>query len=83
MGANVRYIGKDVEKAIEFYTQALGFEVVMQPAPGFARLSRGDLTLLLNAPGAGGAGTAGGQPEPGGWNRIELFEGFDEREKSD
>jgi hypothetical protein len=28
----------------------------MHPAPGFARLSRDGLHLLLNAPGAGGAG---------------------------
>jgi predicted enzyme related to lactoylglutathione lyase len=47
----------------------------MHPAPGFASLSRGDLRLLLNQPGAGGAGQAvnGGQvPAPGGWNRIQL-----------
>jgi catechol 2,3-dioxygenase-like lactoylglutathione lyase family enzyme len=35
-------------------------------------MNRGDLTLLVNAPGAGGAGTAGGAPEPGGWNRFQI-----------
>jgi predicted enzyme related to lactoylglutathione lyase len=44
----------------------------MHPAPGFAALSLGDLKLLLNQPGAGGAGTAGGSPQPGGWNRIQI-----------
>jgi predicted enzyme related to lactoylglutathione lyase len=47
----------------------------MHPAPGFAALSRGDLQILLNRPGAGGAGQsmADGQvPAPGGWNRIQL-----------
>jgi catechol 2,3-dioxygenase-like lactoylglutathione lyase family enzyme len=71
----VRYIVDDVDAAIAFYTQHLGFGVEMRPAPGFAMLSRGDLRLLLNAPGAGGAGQAmpdGRNPEPGGWNRIQL-----------
>ena len=72
---SVRYIVDDVEAAIAFYTQHLGFSVVLHPAAGFAMLSRGDLRLLLNAPGAGGAGQAmpdGRRPEPGGWNRIQL-----------
>jgi len=69
---SVRYIVNSVEVAIEFYRDRLGFEVVMHPAPGFAALSLGDLKLLLNQPGAGGAGTAGGSPQPGGWNRIQL-----------
>jgi catechol 2,3-dioxygenase-like lactoylglutathione lyase family enzyme len=72
---SVRYIAEDVDAAIEFYTRHLGFGVESHPAPGFAILSRGDLRLLLNAPGAGGAGQAmpdGRKPEPGGWNRIQL-----------
>ena len=47
----------------------------MQPGPGFAVLSRGNLRLLLNRPGAGGAGRAtpdGRLPAPGGWNRIQI-----------
>ncbi|MDQ4026532.1 MAG: VOC family protein [Actinomycetota bacterium] len=70
---SVRYIVDDVEEAIGFYQDQLGFEVELHPAPGFASLSRGDLRLLLNAPGAGGAGTAGDEvPEPGGWNRFQI-----------
>lgn len=72
---SVRYIVEDVEEAIAFYTRHLGFGIEFNPAPGFAVLSRGDLRLLLNAPGAGGAGQAmpdGRRPEPGGWNRIQL-----------
>ena len=72
---SVRYIVADVEAAVSFYTGLLGFQVEMQPGPGFASLTRGDLRLLLNQPGAGGAGQAmpdGRLPEPGGWNRIQL-----------
>lgn len=71
---NVRYIVHDVDRAVAFYRDHLGFEVEMRPAPGFAMLRRGVLRLLLNAPGAGGAGRAGDDapPAPGGWNRFQL-----------
>jgi predicted enzyme related to lactoylglutathione lyase len=72
---NVRYIVNDVDAVIPFYADMLGFKVEMHPAPGFASLSRGDLQLLLNRPGAGGAGQpmADNQlPAPGGWNRIQI-----------
>jgi catechol 2,3-dioxygenase-like lactoylglutathione lyase family enzyme len=75
MAVSVRYIVHDVDAAIAFYTGALGFTVDMHPAPGFAALSLGELRLLLNRPGAGGAGQAmadGRLPEPGGWNRIQI-----------
>jgi catechol 2,3-dioxygenase-like lactoylglutathione lyase family enzyme len=71
----VRYIVADVDAAIPFYTELLGFQIDLHPAPGFARLSRGALQLLLNRPGAGGAGQAmpeGRMPAPGGWNRIQI-----------
>jgi catechol 2,3-dioxygenase-like lactoylglutathione lyase family enzyme len=51
----------------------------MHPAPIFAMLSRGDLRLVLSAPG--GPGTPGGgsqampdgtRPAPGGWNRFAI-----------
>ncbi|QBI21097.1 VOC family protein [Egibacter rhizosphaerae] len=73
---SVRYIVDDVDRAVAFYRHHLGFEVVTHPAPGFAMLQRGDLRLLLNAPGAGGAGRAsdGTTLEPGGWNRFQLTE---------
>lgn len=62
-----------------FYCQHLGFHEDMHPAPMFAMLSRGDLRLVLSAPG--GPGTPGGgsqampdgtKPAPGGWNRFSL-----------
>ena len=73
---SVRYIVDDVDAAIAFYCQHLGFEEKMHPAPTFAMLTRGDLRLVLSAPsGAGGGGQAmpdGTSPEPGGWNRFML-----------
>lgn len=78
MSAAVRYIVDDVDAAIAFYRDRLGFEVAMHPAPGFAALVKDDLRLLLNAPGAGGAGVAGASPADagptagGGWNRFQI-----------
>jgi catechol 2,3-dioxygenase-like lactoylglutathione lyase family enzyme len=73
---NIRYIVTDVNAAIAFYTTHLGFGVERQPAPGFAILSRGELGLLLSAlTGPGGAAQPmpdGRNPDPGGWNRIQL-----------
>jgi catechol 2,3-dioxygenase-like lactoylglutathione lyase family enzyme len=73
---SVRYIVDDVDAAIDFYCSELGFAVVMHPAPAFAMLARGDLRLVLSAPGGGpGGGQAmpdGTLPSPGGWNRIQL-----------
>ena len=75
-GAGVRYIVDDVDSAVAFYSELLGFAVEAQPGPGFAIVSRGPLRLMLNAPGGpGGAAQPmpdGSVPEPGGWNRIQL-----------
>ena len=73
---SVRYIVDDVDAAIAFYTERLGFREDMHPVPSFAMLTHGDLRLLLSAPStAGGGGQAmpdGAQPQPGGWNRFTL-----------
>lgn len=73
---SVRYIVHDVDAAIEFYCTHLGFREVMHPAPTFAMLTRGDLRLVLSAPGGGpGGGQAmpdGSVPQPGGWNRFSI-----------
>ena len=73
---SVRYIVNDVDAAIAFYTQLLGFSLDIHPAPTFAILSLGDLRLLLSAPTGPGGGAQpmpdGRKPEPGGWNRFQL-----------
>jgi catechol 2,3-dioxygenase-like lactoylglutathione lyase family enzyme len=74
--ATVRYFVNDVDAALSFYGEQLGFEEVMHPAPTFAMLSRGPLRLVLSAPGGGPGGGAampdGTLPEPGGWNRFQI-----------
>ena len=73
---SVRYIVHDVDSAIDFYCNQLGFKEEMHPAPSFAMLSRGPLRLVLSVPGGGpGGGQAmpdGTLPEPGGWNRFSV-----------
>ncbi len=71
--ATVRYMVSDVDAAIEFYTEHLGF-VVEQRFPVFAMVSRGDLTLWLSGPKTSARRPMpdGREPEPGGWNRIVI-----------
>jgi catechol 2,3-dioxygenase-like lactoylglutathione lyase family enzyme len=73
---SVRYIVDDVDAAIRFYVDRLGFDEVMHPAPTFAMLARGDLRLVLSNPGGGPGGGAampdGSVPTPGGWNRFAI-----------
>jgi len=84
---SVRYIVNDVDEALAFYGEHLGFHEDMHPAPAFAMMSRGDLRLVLSAPGGGpGGGQAmpdGTLPSPGGWNRFAIevsdLEGLVER----
>ncbi|HET6341056.1 MAG TPA: VOC family protein [Gemmatimonadota bacterium] len=71
--ASVRYIVNDIDKSVEFYRDRLGFSVEMHNSGKFASLKRDELNLFLNAPGAGSAGKAGGNPEPGGWSRFMII----------
>jgi catechol 2,3-dioxygenase-like lactoylglutathione lyase family enzyme len=70
----VRYIVNDVDEAIRFYTQHLGFRLTAQSGPYFAILARDNLQLVLSPPKGPGGGSQptpdGRRPEPGGWNRI-------------
>ena len=72
-----RYMVKDVEQAVEFYTKYLGFEIKMENYPYFAMLSRDGVGLVLSPPfGPGGAAkpmSDGSMPEAGtGWNRMII-----------
>ena len=72
----VRYMVKEIEPAIEFYTESLGFQLKQQNKPYFAMVSNGNLELILSSPfGPGGAAKPmadGRKPEAGGWNRVSI-----------
>jgi catechol 2,3-dioxygenase-like lactoylglutathione lyase family enzyme len=72
----VRYVVDDVEAAVHFYVDQLGFGLEMHPAPQFAIVSKGNLRLLLNAPTEDRGGSQnmpdGTRQAPGGWSRIQV-----------
>ena len=72
--AVVRYLVDNVEAATAFYTDKLGFTLEQRMGPAFAIVSRGDLSLWLSGPQSSAARPMpdGGQPEPGGWNRLVI-----------
>ncbi|MEJ2121305.1 MAG: VOC family protein [Alphaproteobacteria bacterium] len=72
---NVRYMVDDVEVAIAWYTEHLGFTLLSSYAPAFADVQLGSLRLLLSGPksSAGRPMPDGEMPGPGGWNRIHLI----------
>ncbi|TGN64926.1 VOC family protein [Nocardioides eburneiflavus] len=70
--ASVRYLVDDVDAAVAFYTDVLGFTVLSRPAPPFADVVRGHLRLMLSGPLTSGArATPDGLAGPGR-NRIHL-----------
>lgn len=72
--AEVRYLVKDVDDAIGFYTSHLGFALKQQFGPAMAIVERDDLTLWLAGPLASAQKPMpdGAVPEPGGWSRIVI-----------
>jgi catechol 2,3-dioxygenase-like lactoylglutathione lyase family enzyme len=74
---NVRYMVDNVEAAVAWYTEHLGFSLLSNYAPAFADIALGSLRLLLSGPtsSAGRPMPDGEVPGPGGWNRIHLIVG--------
>jgi glyoxylase I family protein len=70
----IRYQVKDVQRAIAFYTETLGFQLDMKALPAFGQVSIPGLKLILSGPGASGSRPMpdGRQQESGGWNRVIL-----------
>lgn len=72
--AVVRYQVQDLDRAVAFYTEHLGFQLTQKAGP-IGVVSRGDLHVLLSGPASSGARAMpdGRRQEPGGWNRIVLY----------
>jgi catechol 2,3-dioxygenase-like lactoylglutathione lyase family enzyme len=72
--AVIRYLVGDVDEAVAFYVDKLGFALVERWGPPFAMVGRGDLTLWLSGPGSSASRPLadGAVPAPGGWNRLVL-----------
>ena len=70
----VRYQVKDVPRAVDFYTNVLGFKLDFQNLPAFGQVSVDNLKLILSGKGASGSRPMpdGRSQEPGGWNRVVL-----------
>jgi len=70
----VRYMVTEVEPAITFYTQILGFELAERRGPAFAIVAKDGLNLWLSGPQSSAARPMpdGRQPQPGGWNRLVI-----------
>eukprot|EP00634_Sargassococcus_sp_CCMP2135_P013350 CAMPEP_0198655654 /NCGR_PEP_ID=MMETSP1467-20131203/8493_1 /TAXON_ID=1462469 /ORGANISM="unid. sp., Strain CCMP2135" /LENGTH=122 /DNA_ID=CAMNT_0044391663 /DNA_START=41 /DNA_END=409 /DNA_ORIENTATION=+ len=72
--ASCRYIVSDVNAAVAFYRDELGFELKQQFGPAMAIVTKGDLSLWLAGPLASASKPMpdGSKPVPGGWNRIVI-----------
>lgn len=72
--ATIRYLVRDVDASIAFYTEALGFRLLEQYGPAMAIVQRDDLTLWLAGPSSSAARAMpdGRSPQPGGWNRFVI-----------
>jgi len=71
---NVRYMVNDVPEAVDWWTSHLGFQPVGPSSPAFAAVQKGPIRVLLSGKmsSAGRPMPDGRQPEPGGWNRLQL-----------
>jgi catechol 2,3-dioxygenase-like lactoylglutathione lyase family enzyme len=71
---NVRYMVGDVPEAVDWWVGHLGFQPVGPSSPAFAAVQKGPVRILLSGKmsSAGRPMPDGRQPEPGGWNRLQL-----------
>ncbi|WP_395176040.1 VOC family protein [Roseibium alexandrii] len=72
--AHFRYLVENVDEAVSFYRDHLGFDLKQQFGPAMAILQRDDLELWLAGPMASASKPMadGTVPKPGGWNRCVL-----------
>jgi predicted enzyme related to lactoylglutathione lyase len=69
-----RYLVKDVDGAVSFYTQCLGFTLQKQFGEAMAIVAYDGFTVWLAGPESSAAKAMpdGQKPAPGGWNRFIL-----------
>ena len=72
--ATVRYMVANVDEAVQFYTEKLGFSILERWGPAFAMIALEDLTLWISGPDTSAARPMpdGRLPMPGGWNRVVI-----------
>jgi len=72
--AATRYLVADVDRAVRFYTEKLGFTLDQRWGKAIAMVSRDGQTLWLSGPESSAARPMpdGRKPEPGGWNRVVV-----------
>jgi catechol 2,3-dioxygenase-like lactoylglutathione lyase family enzyme len=72
--ATIRYLVDDVDTAITFYVELLGFRLATQMGPAFAIVERDGVALWLSGPQSSAARPLpdGTRPGPGGWSRLVL-----------
>jgi predicted enzyme related to lactoylglutathione lyase len=65
---------EDIDASVKFYTQYLGFDLLLDASPAFAAVTKGNLKLLLSGrkSSAGRAMPDGTLPVHGGWNRFQF-----------
>jgi glyoxylase I family protein len=70
----IRYQTRDVDRAVAFYTQTLGFTLKHQQGAAFASVSCDGLDVFLSGRESSGARPlpGGEEQQPGGWNRLVL-----------
>lgn len=85
----IRYLVADVDEAVAFYVERLGFTLSARMGPPFAIVERDGLELWLSGPRTSAARPMpdGSVPAPGGWNRLVLevddVDAFADRLRSD
>ena len=69
-----RYLVKDVDVAVQFYTSNFDFRLDQQFGPAIAILERDGVNLIVSGPqaSAGQPMPDGTVPSSGGWNRIVI-----------
>jgi predicted enzyme related to lactoylglutathione lyase len=72
--ATFRYLVNDVDLAVSFYRDSLGFTLQQQFGQAMAIVAKNDLQLWLAGPVSSAAQPMpdGIKPQPGGWSRFVL-----------